>query len=1176
MKKVGILYDNVSGNTGDIAIGLSLKKILQDMGVEFEELSPGCYNPSDYRSIIVGGGHILRSAPDTFYDKFRVKGPNILNAAGVYGSPPDLDYLNEYSYLSVRSNGDRQKLSYLESAVSVVPCTTMLLEDIPELPMEPLKDSIGIHVLPGIFGDQEDEFIKWVSELPYHVYLLPITFYNYDYVYLNKLGKRIKNATVVPTMSPLEIFTFIGKLDFFISASLHGSIFSYIHNRPFVLYNYDEKMQFFMEDRGLEHYLYDNFNGLKRATESMLKDKPDYSSNISRDKTALKKHLARIKEILPASNGSMGSCIDDVKHPYARFKDIDAIICHKDQQIAYQTQYAYNSIQLKDNHISNLDSIIRTLNDEISNRDSIIRTLNDEISNLRTINDKLKSENAQLANIVADRDNQLANMRQNIIWRMFTGYQKLVDKTLPASTRRRIIYNYAFACSRSLINYGPTNLLYKLKHDVIKKRANSAALIETHISAPISPLSLERSLAGTFTFPAEKLCEVQLYTATYCRTNADLIFSLMDSSQKELRRLRVPGSVIKNNDYTSFKFKPVRNSKCKTFSFSVISANVPSAAIWFNDEHSDDDLELFYEGKRLNGNINFKAFADLNIDIYRLWQLKNEPGTEKLERCKDKADEFHYRPKISIIMPVFNPETAHLTAAINSVFRQVYSNWELCIADASTKIDIKNVLNKQADTDSRIKLKFLNGNLGIAGNTNEALSLASGDYIALLDHDDELSPDALYEVVKLLQDHPEADMIYSDEDKIGLDGKRRDPFFKPEWSPDMFLSCMYTCHLGVYRKSLIESSGSFRNGFDGSQDYDIVLRLIEKTKNIFHIPKVLYHWRMTESSTASSGDRKRYAFEAGKRALEEYLLRNEIKGEVQYGPWNGSYRVKRITAKPLITIIIPTKDNAKVLKRCIDSIVLKTEYKNYEILIINNNSTEQLTFKYFNELQSAENIRVVDYNRPFNFSAINNFAVTESRGEYLLFLNNDTEVIAGEWMSAMLEQAQRPEIGAVGAKLLYPNNLVQHAGVILGLTGGGKVGVAGHSHKLLSADSYGYVGRVSIIHDLSAVTAACMMMRRAVFEEVGGFDENLTVAFNDVDICLRIRQKDYLIIYTPYALLYHHESLSRGYEDSPEKQERFKKEIDYTRERWGSIIDAGDPYYNPNLTLRYEDFRIKI
>jgi len=563
-----------------------------------------------------------------------------------------------------------------------------------------------------------------------------------------------------------------------------------------------------------------------------------------------------------------------------------------------------------------------------------------------------------------------------------------------------------------------------------------------------------------------------------------------------------------------------------------------------------------------------------SYDIY----LKQNKITDKdIKEMKNQINDFKYTPKISIITPVYNVDKIWLEKAINSVIKQIYENWELCLVDdASTKKYIKIVMDKYQRKDHRIKVKYLKENQGISGASNEALSLATGEFVGFLDHDDELTINALFEVVKLLQKHPDADMIYSDEDKIDTKGKLSDPYFKPDWSPDLFLSNMYTCHFGVYRREILEEIKGFRKGFEGSQDYDLVLRFTEKTNKIYHIPKVLYHWRKLPNSTAAIYEVKGYADLNARKALEDALKRRGIKGKILPGMFPSSFRIKReIIGNPKVSIIIPTKDKVNVLKKCIESIKNKTNYKYYEIIIVDNNSKDKRTINYLKNI-SYSNIKVLKYEKPFNFSAINNFAVRNSNSEYLLFLNNDTEVISDEWLSSMLEHAQRKEVGAVGCKLLYTDNRIQHAGVILGIKGNGEVGVAGHSHRGISNIDKGYFGRPHIIHNLSCVTAACMMMRRDVFEKVGGFDENLAVAFNDVDLCLKVREKGYLIVYTPYSVLYHYESLSRGYENTPEKQKRFLKEIKYIRKKWSKVIDQGDPYYNPNLSLNREDFSIKI
>jgi GT2 family glycosyltransferase len=558
---------------------------------------------------------------------------------------------------------------------------------------------------------------------------------------------------------------------------------------------------------------------------------------------------------------------------------------------------------------------------------------------------------------------------------------------------------------------------------------------------------------------------------------------------------------------------------------------------------------------------------------YQRWLAKNYLTKNDIKKLALDLKKFRYTPLISIIMPVFNVDERWLKKAIDSVLAQVYPNWELCIVDDGSHGEyIKAVIDEYRSKDRRIKVKYLHRNRGISEASNEALSMATGQFVGLLDHDDELSQDALFEVVRALNDNGDLNLIYSDEDKLSMDGVRSEPFFKPDWSPDTFCSYNYICHFTVIRKEIIDEVGGFRKGFEGSQDYDLFLRVTDKTQKIFHIPKILYHWRTIDTSVAKDPDSKLYAFENGKKAITEHLERNKLHGKVENASFLGNYRIRYyLEEKPKVTILIPSKDKVDVLKRCIDSITEKSSYAAYEIVIIDNGSSKQATNSYYQTLRSNDQIRVLKYDHPFNFSAINNYGVANTDSEYIIFLNNDTEVITEDWIEAMLEFAQRDDVGAVGALLYYPNDTVQHAGVIVGIGG-----VAGHAHKHSPRDAMGYYSRIKINQNLSAVTAACLMTKKSVFESVGGFDENFSHAFNDIDLCLKIRQNGYLIVYTPYSELYHHESLSRGYEDTPSKINRFADEIIYFKKRWHRELEQGDPYYNPNLTLNREDFTINI
>ncbi len=562
-------------------------------------------------------------------------------------------------------------------------------------------------------------------------------------------------------------------------------------------------------------------------------------------------------------------------------------------------------------------------------------------------------------------------------------------------------------------------------------------------------------------------------------------------------------------------------------------------------------------------------------EIYDLWRKANEPRTADLRQMRQTVEIFGYKPLISVIMPTYNTPEWFLREAIDSVLEQVYPHWELCIADdASPAPHVKQILDQYCAKDSRIKVVYRQQNGHISAASNSALELATGEFIALLDHDDLLTPDALYEVVLLLNRHPEADMIYSDEDKVNEKGKLIGPFFKPDWSPDSFFSRMYTCHLGVYRRELINQISGFRLGYEGSQDYDLVLRFTEKTDRIFHLPKILYHWRMHPGSAAGGAQAKPYAYEAGKRALQDAINRRGESGKVEAVPgFLGNFIVRyNIFDYKLVSIIIPTKDLGETLDKCLESIFTKSLYPHYEVILIDNGSVEEYTNNVIEKwsIQEADRFRSYRLDIPFNFSTLNNYAVNQAKGDYLLFLNNDTEVISPDWIDAMVEQAQRASIGAVGSLLLYSDNTIQHAGVILGVGG-----IANHSHRGFSSVDPGYFSYIKCLNNVSAVTGACLMCRREVFEEIGGFDETLAVAYNDVDLCLKMLNLGYKNIYLPHVILYHHESKSRGYEDTPKKQKRLRQEIEIITHRWQKFIN-NDPYYNPHLSKTKCDYSINL
>lgn len=556
---------------------------------------------------------------------------------------------------------------------------------------------------------------------------------------------------------------------------------------------------------------------------------------------------------------------------------------------------------------------------------------------------------------------------------------------------------------------------------------------------------------------------------------------------------------------------------------------------------------------------------------YGPWYQAYVPDQETLEA--QKKHKFDYRPLISIAVPAYQTPVEFLKQMIESLISQTYPEWELCIANASPdNEEMQRVLADYSAKDSRVRFCNLKENLGIAENTNRAFSMAKGEFMGLLDHDDLLAPNALYEIVQALQDHPQADALYTDEDKVTTEmDEHFQPHLKPDFNLDLLRSNNYICHFFVVRRSIVEKAGGFRKEFDGAQDYDFIFRCTENAREVLHVPEILYHWRTHKASTADNPASKMYAFEAGKRAIEANLERTETKGVVSHTQDLGFYRVKYpVQGKPLVSVIIPNKDEKETLQTCMEMLNSNTSYQNFEIIIIENNSTTDEIFRYYKELSKDPRIHLLRWGKEFNYSAINNFGVAHAKGEYLLFLNNDIKSINPDWMEELLGVCQRPEVGGVGAKLIYPDNTIQHAGCVVGMGG-----IAGHMFVDMPADRTGYLHKASLLQDMSAVTAACLMMKKEVFEEAGGFTEELAVAFNDVDLCLKVRKNNHLIVYDPYAKLYHMESKTRGAEDSKEKVRRFQTEIEYMRCHWLDILKNGDPYYNKNLSLTKWNYSLK-
>lgn len=583
------------------------------------------------------------------------------------------------------------------------------------------------------------------------------------------------------------------------------------------------------------------------------------------------------------------------------------------------------------------------------------------------------------------------------------------------------------------------------------------------------------------------------------------------------------------------------------------------------------------------GSLSIDRLTTVYNETFTLPSLDYEEWIETVETpsLPDKGDvkvileTMQKPPLISVVMPVYNPEEVYLRACIDSVLEQSYPYWELCIADdKSPKEHVQRVLREYEAKDPRVKVVYRQQNGHISAASNSALQIAIGEFVALLDHDDALPEHALLFMAQTIHSQPNARILYSDEDKLNAKGERFEPHFKSDWNPDLFFSQNYVSHLGVYHHDLLKKISGFRLGVEGSQDQDLLLRCLPHVQadQIVHIPRVLYHWRTVEGSTALASGEKSYTTDAGIKALQDYFATRQPGVKVEAGRVPNTYRVCYPIPEPapLVSLLIPTRDRRSLTETAVRSILEKSTYTNYEILILDNGSVEAETLEFFSQIQEEDHrVKVLAYDYPFNYSAINNFGARHAKGTIIGLINNDIEVINPEWLTEMVSHSLRPEIGCVGAKLYYPNDTLQHGGVILGIGG-----VANHSHKHFSRTHPGYFARLVCTQNYSAVTAACLLIRKEIFDAVEGLDEeNLKVAFNDVDFCLKVREAGYRNLWTPYAELYHYESISRGIEDSPEKIARFTGEVDFMKAKWGTHLEI-DPFYSQNLTKTKEDFSI--
>lgn len=766
---------------------------------------------------------------------------------------------------------------------------------------------------------------------------------------------------------------------------------------------------------------------------------------------------------------------------------------------------------------------------------------------------------------------EMKNMRDKLIGifkkikRIFSGFFIVLKKVRISHFKKVMFY---------LSRYGVKTLFQvikkSIKNNYIPPESCSIPVLYTDMLPYQShiPYRLDQPLKGRFNFPLDEFNRIDVLTANYKMNTSGIKMTLLSRNKEIIREIVVSGDLVQDCEYTKFEFLPIAASADEEYEFIFEGIGELNAAVWINENICFNEVTL-----EKNVSINCKLYTAKKYEnLYQMYIDKYEPKSKELD--KQKKNVFKIAPKISIIVPTFNTPKQFLVDMIESVTNQTYTNWELCLADGgSINEEVREIITGYAKHNESIKYTFLQKNLGIVGNTNKAAELATGDYIALLDHDDTLAPYALFEGVKVINENDNVDFIYSDEDKMTEDGTLRfDPHFKPNWSPDTLRSYNYITHFTTMSMSLFNSVGRFIEGYDGSQDYDLILRATEQANKIVHIPKVLYHWRASANSTSDNPTAKMYAFDSAKKALGSHMARIGVKGKVEDGLFLSSYKLTyKYDNYPMVSIVIPNKDHSEDLRRCIDSITNKTDYKNYEIIIVENGSSNKETFDLYKSYETYANIRITKYDKSFSFYAINNYAVQQARGEMLLFLASDTQVINRDWMERMLEHAVRKEVGAVGAKLYYTDNTIQHAGLI---TGG--LGIVKYSQRYFSRDSFGYFGRLAIVQNLSAVTANCIMVRKDVFNEVGGFGEENDTILNDVDFCMKIRKSSYLIVWTNYAELYHYEPKSMEQEDTNEKRARFKGDVDSFYQKWGYMLKDTDPYYNPNLSADRADFSLKI
>jgi GT2 family glycosyltransferase len=785
--------------------------------------------------------------------------------------------------------------------------------------------------------------------------------------------------------------------------------------------------------------------------------------------------------------------------------------------------------------------------------DVVRKILRDKDVHIGNIESELRGSKAQLGrlraveSLVRSQQAQLQNIQNSASWQIVQRFWRWNVQTFPFGSQRRRIYESTVGALGSLLlgkRRGRRNLSVVPRYGI---------------------LSTEVPAAGSESSGIELNCDEPI-AGQQCGGAMGVRGWAVAPDGIEKIEISLDGTKLAQALYGQLRPDVARdNVSCKD------SQNSGFLYIWDSTTVSEGAHQLTISaysraGGRREMTVPIVVDHNLPANLYHIWTELNEPSPAELRELAAEGKAFSYRPLISIVVPVYRTPPQFLREAIKSVQAQIYENWELCLADdASEQEELASILKDYAERDRHIRITELPKNHGIAGATNAALALAHGEFVGFLDHDDTLAPDALYRVVKYLQQDRDADVIYSDEDKLDAADRRFEPFFKPDWSPDLLLSMNYVCHFLVLRRNLLEKLGGLYAGYDGAQDYELVLRLTERTNRIHHLPRVLYHWRRLETSTAASPEAKPHANDAAKRAITEHLKRNQVAAQVEPGIATGRWRVKyEIIGHPQVSIVLPTGGRLELLRPCLDSLFRTTDYPNYNILLVDNSKSAAVQ-EYITGLANKR-ISYIDYrNRPFNFSALNNYAVKQTQAPLLLFLNDDTTIVHEDWLSALVEHGQRPSVGIVGAKLVYPFGLIQHAGVVMGIFEN-----TAHAFRNLPADSRTYFDFPQIVRNCSAVTAACMLTKRKLFLDLGGFNETrLAVAFQDVDYCLRVRQAGLFVVYTPYCLLVHHESVTK------DEKLGHPKEVRYMQQQWAEVI-TNDPFYSPNLTRKAEDYSLRM